>query len=107
MSRTSKYLICFLGTSLALLSGCASKPTLWNLNGQTKQDLDARHYFCQDFAAKNTVVSPSAPGNKGYGIGAGNPYMALGSLLQLSGSAYGNSMLYESCMNEGGFYKRK
>jgi hypothetical protein len=103
----SKYLIGFLCASLLLLPGCATKPTLWNLNGQTKQDLDSRHFFCQDFAAKNTIVNPSAPGNLGYGMGAGNPYMALGSLLQLSGSAYGNSMFYESCMNEGGFYKGK
>ena len=98
-------LYCLIGIGLFVLEGCASKPVLWQLNGKSKQDLDNRHFQCQDFAQNNSSQNPSAPGNMGYGMGAGNPYMALGSLVQIAGSSVGFEMFYERCMNEGGFYR--
>lgn len=88
-----------------LVIGCASKPPLWQLNGRSQLELDKQHFYCKDYAANNVLQNPAAYSNLGFGIGSGNPFMAVGSLMQLTGTAAGETLIYEACMNEGGFYK--
>jgi len=90
-------IICIAATAFFLVS-CSSTPSRWHLNGKSQQELNERHSFCDQFAANNAAPAMM------YG---GNPYSALASLISLSGQTAGVAILYESCMNEGGFNKVK
>jgi len=83
--------------SILSLSGCASTPPRWNLNGKSQEELNSRHLSCDEFAARN--VAPAMT------YGGADPYSVMASLLSLSGQSYGMDKVYESCMNAGGFTK--
>lgn len=95
----NKFLAYSLLLTVMCLSGCASGPTMWNLNGKTQADLNSRHIACDEYAARNSMPATN--------YGGANPYSALASLVSLSGQSAGMNMIYEACMNEGGFYKMK
>jgi hypothetical protein len=88
-----------------LLSGCASSPTRWYLNGRTQQDLDGASNQCHGMAANQ--INPNSYQSAGYGVGAGNPYAALGGLMQVMGQESAYNTVYEACMSSAGFTKAK
>lgn len=88
-----------------LLSGCASSPTRWYLNGRTQQDLDSASNQCHGMAGNQ--INPNAYQSTGYGMGAGNPLAALGGLVQVMGQESAYNSVYEGCMSSAGFTKAK
>jgi hypothetical protein len=88
-----------------LLSGCASSPARWHLNGRTQQDLNNVSNQCHGMAGNQ--VNPNSYQSAGYGMGAGNPLAALGGLVQVMGQESAYNSVYEGCMSSAGFTKAK